>query len=418
MISGTTNITEFKDQKFSDKAIGWVATLWGCCIVLPVGMQYLCLFLLLIFMLLSGRSKIWVRNFREEKMWACSAALFVGITLLSLTLQDKYYKETPANLWHGLRIVLTLMIGLSLRANEARKAILAAFVSVCIMGILVIMQAYGWLQGAPKPVQKLIPSGNEWIWMSILMSMLIVAAVRSPFHRSRLAYFGIACLAAFAILINIKFMNQRSGHLAVAIGLIAVLLAFQRSHPFKLALNICGLVALMALAYHQSSSIHTKFMRGFTEINEARQGVIKATDSMNIRYNFTIKTADMLSERPLLGWGIGSWNDQWKQRADPSLHQYNMPHNDFLWMGAQAGIPGAMAWLFLMLSLCWMAWKRHQVVGHMAFAWAWMALACSLVNSGTRDAALGLPMLFLVAACLAWAKQNESDLAAPKQRIS
>jgi O-antigen ligase len=411
MISRTTDTTDLNDQKLSDKAIGWIAMLWGCCIVLPVGMQYLCLFLLLIFMMISGRSKTWVRNFREEKMWAYSAAFFIGITLLSLALQDKYYKETPANLWHGFRIVLTLMVGLSLRANEAKKAILAASLSVSLMSILVVMRTYGWLQGAPKTIQKLIPSGNEWIWMSILLAMLVIIMLRGPFSRSRLAYFGAVAFAVLALLINVKFMNQRSGHLAVAIGLIAVLIAFQRSHLLKLTLSVCGLLALMALAYQQSSSINAKFALGFTEIKEARQGIVKETGSMNIRYYFFDKTTDMISERPVMGWGVGSWNDQWKQRANPILHGFNMPHNDLLWMGAQAGILGALAWLFLMLSLCWMGWKQHHGVGHVAFAWASIALASSLVNSGTRDAALGLPMLFLVGACLAWAKQSQVGLA-------
>lgn len=393
---------ELGSQKFTDKAIGWVAMLWGFCIVLPVGMQYLCLFLLLILMMLNGRSASWIRTFKEEKFWGYSAAFFIGITLFTLATQDRYYKETPANLWHGLRIVLTLMVGMSLFANEAKKAIFAAFVSVGLMSILVVMRHYGLLQNAPYFIQKAIPTGNEWIWMSILLAMLVIFCLRIPLQRTRITYALAAILISLALLVNLKFMNQRSSHIAMVVGMIALLFAYFRVSLPKLIGSCIALLVCVVLIYQNSSTVNAKFKRGFAEIEEAKQGIVKSSDSMNLRYFMFDKTTDMISERPMTGWGIGSWNDEWKKRAHPDIHRYNMPHNDLLWMGAQAGLPGTLAWLMLMLSLCWMAWKHDHKMGHLAFAWSSIAVISSLVNSGTRDAAIGLPLLFLTSASLAW----------------
>jgi len=91
------------------------------------------------------------------------------------------------------------------------------------------------------------------------------------------------------------------------------------------------------------------------------------------------------------------------------MRGYNMPHNDFLWMGSQAGIPGALAWLAIFLAACWRGWQTHTSSGQVVFAIALMALFSSLVNNGTRDAGLGLPILFILGVTLAFINTNKGS---------
>ncbi len=74
---------------------------------------------------------------------------------------------------------------------------------------------------------------------------------------------------------------------------------------------------------------------------------------------------------------------------------FNMLHNDLLWMGAQCGVVASLAWLALMLSGLGLAWK--------ACGWQGAAAACilvatfsALVNNGTLDATIGLPILWVM----------------------
>jgi O-antigen ligase len=392
-------------KHLADKAILWVAVFWGACIVMPVGMQYLCLFLLLTLMFASGRWKMPLEAFRQHRLGALAVSCYVGITLLTLATQEKYYPETLSNLWHGLRIVLTVIVGLSLRALEARKALLATVVALCAMSFLVLFNHLGLLHQAPAVALKLIPDGgNRWIGWSILLALLFLASLGiSGQYVGVLRLWSIG-IGGLALGMNLLVMNQRTAVLALVLGLIFLACAYWRGSLKKILTASLTIIAAAAVSLHSIDAVNQKFTQGFIEIERASQGGVANTESMGIRYNMYTKTADMLLERPLRGWGLGSWNEQWRQRVDPVLRDFNMPHNDFLWMGAQAGWPGALAWLALMLSLCWMGWRSNNAVGHVAFSMASVALMSSMFNSATRDASIGLPMLFVVAAAIAWAR--------------
>lgn len=351
-----------------------------------------------------------MKLFTEQRLWASAVILFVAVTLLTLATQEQYFKETPSNLWHGFRILLTLLVALSLSSHEAKRSLTAALASLAVMSLLVAAHAMGWLQQAPKALLKLIPSGNEWIAMSILLAMLAIASVRLLKTNSfRFSWLFVIAISALAM--NLFVMNQRTGFLALMVGFICMTLSWWRSRLLLLVPAFAVIFVLLATSILTIDTVNAKFKRGFTELEQAQTGVVRP-ESMNIRYHMYTKTTDMIVERPWQGWGIGSWNEQWKKRIDPSFHSLNMPHNDFLWMGAQAGLPGALAWLALMVSLCWIGWQRNNAPGQIAFSIAAVSLVSSLVNSGTRDASIGLPMLFVVGACLAWSRgtaQNDQN---------
>jgi O-antigen ligase len=397
-------------NSLAERMVAWLAVLWGVCIVLPIGLQYLCLFLLMVFLCFAGRHKPLMKLFTEQRLWASAVILFVAVTLLALATQEQYFKETPSNLWHVFRILLTLLVALSLSSHEAKRALTAALASLAAMSLLVAADAMGWLQQAPEALFKLIPKGNEWIAMSILLAMLAIASVRLLKTNSfRFSWLFVIAISALAM--NLFVMNQRTGFLALMVGFICMTLSWWRSRLLLLVPAFVVIFVLLVTSILTIDTVNAKFKRGFTEFEQAQMGIVRP-ESMNIRYHMYAKTADMIAERPWQGWGIGSWNEQWKKRIDPLLHSSNMPHNDFLWMGAQAGLPGALAWLALMVSLCWIGWQRNNAPGQIAFSIAAVSLVSSLVNSGTRDASIGLPMLFVVGACLAWSRgtaQNDQN---------
>jgi O-antigen ligase len=106
-----------------------------------------------------------------------------------------------------------------------------------------------------------------------------------------------------------------------------------------------------------------------------------------------------------MGWGIGGWTEQWHLRGPKLLADYNMPHNDFLWMGSQAGIPGSLSLLAIILTALWVAWRRNDLAGCRAFAAILIMLIATSLNSALRDAQIGLSLLWVTMVYLRLAQE-------------
>jgi O-antigen ligase len=84
-----------------------------------------------------------------------------------------------------------------------------------------------------------------------------------------------------------------------------------------------------------------------------------------------------------------------------------MPHNDFLWVGSQGGLPALLSLLVIMVAAVWQAWKRPDMAGRYALAATLIALIASSVNSAMRDAQIGLALLFIAMVYLRLAQETQ-----------
>ena len=339
-----------------------IALLWGLVVFMPVGLNYLCYFALLLALLLSPGRTLRLRRVRAHLLF-WPMALFLLWTLVVLALQPDWYPETPTNLWHGGRIALTLAMAIALGEEEARWA-MRGFVAAAAFSVLVV--AVNAAVGLPQwsVWNNLIHyGGNKTVSNTILMALLAGSALVLALARGglvRIAALGVT-LAVLAVLVFA--LPNRTALLAVlGAGLVAGVHQLRRARLSLLAFVVAAMLASAAFVT-MVPAVQSRLALGFSEIREANSGEVNR-DSWNIRVQLVRHTAAMIAERP--------------------------------WMGAQAGVPGALSWLAIMLAACLAGWRRQDMAGRMAFVAALTLLFSALVNSATRDATIGLSLLWVV----------------------
>jgi O-antigen ligase len=382
----------------------YAAGFWGVVLFFPVGMNYLALALLWLAVVMDGRWRERAARVRSHALW-WPFAFFLGVQILAYLLQDKSYNETPANAWHGFRIVLTLALALSLSAREARAALIGFAVAFALV-LLILIGFHIGLMPSNKWIEHLTnATTNKSIAASILFS-LMAAAAWTVFCDTKgwWRWFAFAGVAV-ALVVILVALGKRTAMVGFVLGVLLVALHQWRAKHLYLLASVLAVLAATAGAYSAMPQLQASMGQGVAEARSAMNGKVEQA-SWNIRIQMIRHTSDMIAEKPLTGWGVGAWNDQWRARAPEILRGYNMPHNDLLWMGAQAGVPGAAAWLALLLAAAWAGWRIQTWQGRAAFAFAVVALFSSLVNSGTRDAEIGLPMLWVLGVALVLARES------------
>lgn len=375
--------------------VRWVALFWGFVAFFPVGLNYTAFVLLGVTMAWEGGLGERLARLRQTPYW-WPAWAFLGWAALALLL-GPHYPETASNALHALRIVLTLALALALARDEALWA-LRGFV----LGLVVSLLLAGLNEAVALPATPLWNSiirydGNKSLANAVQMALAAVSALLllpALGARGRLA---AALLASGLLLVLVGVLHSRTAWLVVVLGLGVGLLHRLRGRRRQQLVALAAAATLALAAGLLLPGVKQRVQQGAGELASAYQGqTVHMDSSWGIRYRMYRETTAMIAERPLLGWGIGGWSTQWRQRVDGPLTEVNMPHNDFLWMGAQAGVPGALALLWLLLAGWPAAWRRHDLNGCLAAVALLAMLLAVLGNSALRDASMGLSLWFIV----------------------
>jgi O-antigen ligase len=70
-----------------------------------------------------------------------------------------------------------------------------------------------------------------------------------------------------------------------------------------------------------------------------------ARASLGVRLGYWRTTLDMMALRPLTGIGPGCWGDWYPLLKAPEYEETQLPHNDFLQIASESGLPALAAWV-------------------------------------------------------------------------
>jgi O-antigen ligase len=130
-----------------------------------------------------------------------------------------------------------------------------------------------------------------------------------------------------------------------------------------------------------------------------------------VRLQFFQKTGEMISERPLLGHGIGSWRQQYPIRAEGLMTaQMSTPHNDYLLYTAELGLVGLITLLAIFFSLIRAAIKAPFKQGNLLLMTSVAIAIGSMFNAILRDWRFGVPFMLLLAIAYRESQQEPTEV--------
>lgn len=84
----------------------------------------------------------------------------------------------------------------------------------------------------------------------------------------------------------------------------------------------------------------------------------QSQNTLSGRIQYWLKIKELVTERPIVGWGLGNAQEV----TTVNLHSKSPPHNDYLLILLETGIPGFIAWLLYLSKqfICALSWCTHQ----------------------------------------------------------
>ena len=262
---------------------------------------------------------------------------------------------------------------------------------------------------------------------------------------------GLGLTAGLLMSLFLVYTRSRGAWLGAVVGFGTMLALFLTSYGTWLDRRAVlrtrhGLIALTCAALlflslaPVSPTIRSPHSR---EIDEGKTELLDAMTSFTApggsrgRWTLWSHTIDMISEHAILGVGLGNWKLIYPAYDDDEMIRVGSaperPHNDFLWIAAESGIPSLIAYVWILvvalfagLSLIRRREKSEHIVGALIcgliavtvhsffsfprervessfFVWAVLGLISALTTQAPIRIDRRIPMLMpaLAAACLA-----------------
>jgi O-antigen ligase len=283
-------------------------------------------------------------------------AAFAGLIALQLVLRRSAYTHDSIDeglLYCAYALLCFLATQSLLRVSQARK-------------IALILTAYGCLIAAFALLQGVAPNGKlywmrqprlgGWIYgpyvnhnhYAGLMELLIpIPLVISLSHLAQQKA-RIACGIAAAVMAGTIFLSgSRGGMLAIFVELavLGVVLSRQKkSMRIAIGAGAFAVVLVSLLAWLGGKELTTRVVSISTEARGEISG--------GMRLSIDRDTVQMFRQRPVLGWGLGTFPVVYPQfRSFYTNFFVNEAHNDYLQLLSEMGLLGfgTMIWFFVLL---------------------------------------------------------------------
>lgn len=379
--------------------LGRLAIAMSWAIYLPLGVKYPT------FLLAAALSAAALARFSDRVgFWreptALPALLLVGWLGLSGFWSPAPYPLLAAHLGHYALLLALPLVAAALPASAAAAALRHFCIASAVVALLLVLEPLSLLPPSLMWHSTVDAEGNQRIANSLMLALGVALslwqATQARQLQPRLAWLGIAALIALGLALQ----DRRTGLLTLPL----ILLAWSLAAPVALwrRLVLALLVFLAAVgAWQVSDNVRARFDEGLRELRQY-QSTDHVANSWGQRVRMVEVTGRMVAEAPLLGHGLASWRLLWRQRVQPGtqLHDETTPHNEYLLLAQQAGLPAVLLLLWLMGAAARRAWQAGHAGIPSLMIWTSFA-AAAMGNVVLRDAKFSLPLLMVAACCVA-----------------
>lgn len=204
---------------------------------------------------------------------------------------------------------------------------------------------------------------GNYITQSIMMSFFVLQCFY--LFSKDLNVWKKVFLLISAILASISILylsNGRTGYIALIGGtLFYIIFAIPKRWSW---LAVIAMIFAMAIAFSTSQRVQERYesARSQTQLifEQHSRGELPTYSSVGARWYMWMKSLELVQERPILGWGLGSHGIKWCEKAPEPVWCHvgdTTPHNQFIFFAVELGIVGLILFLLLISTLCWTGWQ-------------------------------------------------------------
>lgn len=315
----------------------------------------------------------------------------------------------------GAAVIFAVGVGEVQRVLRALLLANAAMAATFLASRLIWPEQTGLFSDADRYV-GLMANPNAMAIVGLLCAAIVLAAPERGSSRQQLTNVVLGGFAFFSI-----FATGSAAAVISVVALLALILLSSAAGVSRIVLSLAlaaGLGTLMVASipaerFGPSEQMMAKILPSIEENSEKTEPYV-FENSVTERLRRYRQAFDLWLEHPVLGAGLGSVLRA-QVDADPPSEHPTVVHNTYLWILAETGIVGFLAWLAFALAAARRLWpigileddQRGLAVAMAAFvaSWAFMMLFHEMLLQRLPWLAIGIGL------ALAWRRERKPAMS-------
>ena len=342
---------------------------------------------------------------------AIAIVLYLGWQAIGMTYTDAPLAYAWQSFYADRKIFYILPLVLVFGQEAPRRRFLQAFLAVNAVALAL---SFGL---AFPPVHTFFPKrmptdvlhshATQGMAFAMACFLSLWYAKEAASRRLRAAF----ALLALLFLVNIVTITLgRSGYLAFLVFVVAAFGIWRGVRGVTIGLAVAAVLA--TTFFFVSSTVHSRVMQGVDEADN-----YLAADqprSLSVRMLLYHTTLEMIAAHPFLGTGTGSFKGNFsaivaRRYTDWKAAPFHDPHNQYLFVWVENGLPGLASFLFLLLSL-YRACDKRTIYGQMAAASLLAWCATSMFSGHFRTFPEGHMIVFVLGVLMLPLQPGDPDV--------
>jgi O-antigen ligase len=333
--------------------------------------------LVLLFALLSPEAWRACKKIAASPVNVAALILFV-VLALSMTYSSASHDEALGFLLKYRKLlmlpVLFVVFYGSDRAKWQSAAIWGLFSTLTLAMVLTYTNFLGWTSVGPMHGSD--PMTKPWVFkdhisaglmMAFLgyLAMALATAVRKGIGR------WLLYLVAVLAMVNVLFVLQGRTGQVVAIAYMAVLVAAQlmksrdKDTRTRWITTVASIAVCLCVVGWSFTAKHSRLAETGQEVKEFE--VYNQNTSMGVRLEFYQRSLELIRQRPIFGYGVGSVRTEFEKLAKNSTGgraaMAGNPHNEFFLMGVQLGLLGIALFVWFLVAIARACRRLDKLAG-------------------------------------------------------
>jgi O-antigen ligase len=322
------------------------------CLPISIFVTDVLVFALALLWLVDGNFSVKWKKIKGSK-WMLSLVVLFAVYLLGMLWGTNHSNGSWILQKSAILLLLPILYSYDFSDKQIKNSLYAFVLSMTLSSVIALLINLKWIKHLFKYSDIFAKSWSNSAFMPytdhnvFLAFTILICLIYGLYSLKDKRQFFPIILVVIVCLLSLFTEKGRAGQLVFLIGTTIFLIITFWNKKLWLAISFLSIISIVLLSYNFSSTFNQRINSSLVNSQQLDE---ESTNSLNTRYFLFKYSLDKIKERPVMGFGTGSFVQEFSSISEHSTKIlegdiHKTPHNNYLFVCFELGLIGLLLFI-------------------------------------------------------------------------